>query len=296
MTYLSVNDYCRETFGKKLYKLSLDGGFTCPVRDGTLDTRGCIFCSAAGGGDFAGRGETLAAQIEDAKRRVAAKCGEDCGYIAYFQSFTNTYAPPKRLRALYTPVIRRDDIDVLSIATRPDCLPPETLSLLAELNAEKPVWVELGLQTTKPESVRYIRRGYENGVYLRAVKALRANGIYVITHTILGLPGETPEDMENTLRYALAAGTNGVKLQLLHVLEGTDLAADWRAGKFRTLTMEEYIDILARLIPLLPPGVAVHRLTGDGNKKDLLSPLWSGDKKRVLNEIKSCKLPVASCQ
>ena len=292
MDYYSVNDYCRETFGKKLYKLSLDGGFTCPVRDGTLDTRGCIFCSAAGGGDFAGRGETLEAQIEDAKRRVAAKCGEDCGYIAYFQSFTNTYAPPERLRALYTPVIRRDDIDVLSIATRPDCLPPETLSLLAELNAEKPVWVELGLQTTRPESVRYIRRGYENGVYLRAVKALQENGIYVITHIILGLPGETPEDMENTLRYALDAGTNGVKLQLLHVLEGTDLAADWHAGKFRTLTMEEYIDILARLIPLLPPDVAVHRLTGDGNKKDLLSPLWSGDKKRVLNEIK--KLQVAS--
>ncbi len=287
MTYLSVNDYCRVTFGKKLYKLSLDGGFTCPVRDGTLDTRGCIFCSAKGGGDFAGRGETPDAQIEDAKRRVAAKCGENCGYIAYFQSFTNTYAPAERLRSLYMPVIRRDDIDVLSIATRPDCLPPETLSLLRELNGIKPVWVELGLQTTRPESVRYIRRGYGNEVYAAAVKALRAAGIYVITHIILGLPGEAPEDMEQTLRYALAAGTDGVKLQLLHVLEGTDLAEDWRAGKFGTLTMEEYLRILSRLLPLLPEGVAVHRVTGDGNKKDLLSPLWSGDKKRVLNAIKA---------
>ena len=286
MNYLSVNSYCRKTYGKKLYKLSLDGGFTCPTRDGTLGTRGCVFCSAAGAGDFTGRGANVDAQIEDAKRRVAAKCRGDVGYIAYFQSFTCTYAAVHRLRELYLPVIRREDISVLSIATRPDCLPEETLELLAELNEIKPVWVELGLQTTKPESVEYIRRGYENDVYTQAVKALRSRGIYTVTHIILGLPGETPQDMEETLRFALAAGTNGVKFHLLHVLEGTDLAEDWRAGKFQTLTMEEYIDILARLIPLLPPDVAVHRLTGDGSKKDLLSPLWSGEKKRVLNAIR----------
>jgi radical SAM protein (TIGR01212 family) len=283
----TLNDYCRREFGKKLYKLSLDAGFTCPTRDGTLGTRGCTFCSAAGSGEFTGRGKTVDAQIEDAKRRVAAKCRGDVGYIAYFQSFTNTYAPADRLRDIYLPVIRRSDISVLSIATRPDCLPPDTLDLLAELNGIKPVWVELGLQTTKPESVEYIRRGYENEVYAEAVKALRARRIYVITHIILGLPGETPAEMEETLRYALAAGTDGVKFQLLHVLEGTDLAEDWRAGKFRTLTMEEYTDILARLVSLLPPDVAAHRLTGDGSKKDLLSPLWSGEKKKVLNAIRA---------
>ena len=287
MNYLSLNDYCRETFGKKLYKLALDGGFTCPTRDGTLGTRGCIFCSAAGAGEFTGRGKDIEEQITDAKRRVAAKAGEDCGYIAYFQSFTNTYAPAERLRALYEPVLRRDDISVLSIATRPDCLPPETLSLLSELNEIKPVWVELGLQTAKPESIAYIRRGYENAVFAGAVNALRERGIYVIAHIILGLPGETPEDMEQTLRFALESGVNGVKFQLLHVLRGTDLAEDWRAGKFQTLTVDEYIDILARLIPLLPPDVAVHRLTGDGSKKDLLAPLWSGEKKKVLNAIRA---------
>ena len=286
MNYYSMNDYCRETFGKKLYKLSLDGGFTCPVRDGTLDTRGCVFCSAAGAGEFTGRGKTLGAQIEDAKKRVAAK-HKGGGYIAYFQSFTNTYAPPEKLRALYLPVVSRPDIDVLSVATRPDCLGPETLAVLRELSAVKPVWVELGLQTVKPESVLYIRRGYENETYTAAVRALKAAGIYVITHIILGLPGETGTDMAATLRFALDAGTDGVKLQLLHVLEGTDLAADWRAGKFETLSLEEYIRILGRLLPMLPPGVAVHRLTGDGSKKDLLAPLWSADKKRVLNAIKN---------
>ena len=288
-----MNDYCRRTFGRKLYKLSLSGPFTCPTRDGTLGTRGCIFCSAAGAGDFAGRGKTVEEQIEDAKRRVAAK-HKDGGYIAYFQSFTNTYASADTLRALFEPVIRRADIDVLSVATRPDCLEPEKIQLLQELNAIKPVWVELGLQTTKKESVKYIRRGYENEVYTAAVKALREAGIYVITHIILGLPGETAEDMQNTLRYALAAGTDGVKLQLLHVLEGTDLAEDWRAGKFQTLSMEEYLQILSVLLPMLPPDVAVHRLTGDGAKKDLLSPLWSGEKKKVLNAIRL--LPAATAR
>ncbi len=286
MNYLTLNDYCRQTFGKKLYKLSLDGGFTCPTRDGTLGTRGCIFCSAAGSGDFAARGRTLDEQIEDAKRRVAAK-HKGGGYIAYFQSFTGTYAPVNVLREKFLPVITREDIDVLSIATRPDCLEPEKIQLLRELNDIKPVWVELGLQTTKPESVKYIRRGYENEVFADAVRALRNAGIYVISHIILGLPGETEADMQNTLRFALDCGVNGVKLQLLHVLEGTDLAEDWRKGRFQTLTLEEHLHILSVLLPMLPPDVAVHRLTGDGAKKDLLSPLWSADKKAVLNAIRT---------
>ena len=285
--YTSMSEYCRRAYGKKLYKLSLDGGFTCPTRDGTLGVRGCTFCSAAGSGEFTGRGNSIDEQIADAKRRVAAKCRGEVGYIAYFQSFTGTYAPADRLKSVYQPVIARPDIDVLSIATRPDCLPEDTLALLSALNKIKPVWVELGLQTSKPESVSYIRRGYENAVYADAVRALRERGIYVITHIILGLPGETPDDMEATFRFALAAGTDGVKFQLLHVLEGTDLAADWRAGSFDTLSLEEYVDILARLLKILPPEVAVHRLTGDGSKKDLLSPLWSAEKKKVLNAIRS---------
>ena len=286
IAYTSMSEYCRRVYGKKLYKLSLDGGFTCPTRDGSLGARGCVFCSAAGSGEFTGKGKNIDEQIADAKRRVAAKCRGDVGYIAYFQSFTGTYAAADRLRNLYLPVIARPDIDVLSIATRPDCLPQDTLALLSELNRIKPVWVELGLQTSKPESVSYIRRGYENGVYAAAVRALRERGIYVITHIILGLPGETPDDMEATLRFALAAGTDGVKFQLLHVLEGTDLADDWRAGKFETLSLDEYVEILARLLQILPPEAAVHRLTGDGSKKDLLSPLWSAEKKKVLNAIR----------
>ena len=285
MQVYSVNDYCRETFGKKLYKLSLDGGFTCPNRDGTKGTGGCIFCSRAGSGDFAEAGGDLNGQIERAKARVAAK-HRDGGYIAYFQSFSNTYAPAERLRALFAPVIERPDIDVLSVATRPDCLPAETLELLAELNRRKPVWVELGLQTTKPESVSFIRRAYETPVYDEAVRALKARGLYVITHIILGLPGETAEDMENTLLYAVNAGTDGVKLQLLHVLTDSDLFPLWLAGRIPTLSMEDYLALLKRLLPLLPPGVAVHRLTGDGSKKTLAAPLWSANKKAVLNAIR----------
>ena len=279
----TLTDFCRETYGKKLYKLSLDGGFTCPTRDGTLGTRGCTFC-AAGSGDFTGRGKTVDEQIEDAKQKVAAKA-KGCGYIAYFRSYTGTWAPPERLRALYLPVAKREDIDVLSIATRPDCLGDGVMEVLKELRAVKPLWVELGLQTTRPESVEAIRRGYKNEVYADAVRRLKAAGIYVVTHMILGLPGETAADAQKTLRYALDAGTDGVKFHLLYVSEGTDLAADWRAGRFETLTMDEYIGWLSALLPMLPPDVTVHRLTGDGSKKDLLSPLWSGEKKKVLNRL-----------
>ena len=280
-----MNDYCRKTFGKKLYKLSLDGGFTCPNRDGSLGVGGCMFCSAGGSGEFTGRGGDLDAQIEDAKRRVAAK-NRDGGYIAYFQSFTNTYAPVETLREKFAPVIERPEIDVLSVATRPDCLEPEKVALLRELSAIKPVWVELGLQTTKEESARYIRRGYGTPVYDDAVRRLKDAGLYVITHVILGLPGETVADMQATVRHAVAAGTDGIKLQLLHVLRGTDLCADFEAGRFETMTLDEYVAVLKAVLPLIPDDVTVHRLTGDGDKKTLVSPLWSGDKKRVLNRIR----------
>ncbi len=285
MNHYSLNDYCRARFGKKLYKLSLDGGFTCPNRDGTKGTGGCIFCSSSGSGDFAAHGADINAQIEAAKARVRRK-NKNGGYIAYFQSFTNTYAPAQRLRALFTPVIARDDIDVLSVATRPDCLPPDVLELLSELNKIKPVWVELGLQTTKPESVRFIRRAYENEVYDSAMRELKRRGIYTVTHIILGLPGETLADMETTLRRALAAGTDGVKLQLLHILKDSDLYPLWQAGKIRTLTMEEYLELLLALVPQIPNDVAIHRLTGDGDKRTLASPLWSADKKAVINAIR----------
>ena len=286
MHYYSINDYCRETFGKKLYRLSLDGGFTCPTRDGTLGDRGCIFCSRAGAGEFAARGQDLDAQIEEAKARVAAK-HKDGGYIAYFQSFTNTYAPVERLRALFEPVVKRTDIDVLAVATRPDCLEDDKIALLRELNAVKPVWVELGFQTAKEETARFIRRGYDNSVYDDAVKRLKAAGLYVVTHMIVGLPGETAEDMKHTLRHIAAAGGDGVKIHLLHVLKDADLYEHWRRGEFRTPEKDEYLQILSELLALLPKGMAVHRLTGDGDKKTLAAPLWSADKKDVMNSIKA---------
>lgn len=281
---LTVNEYCRKTYGKKLYKLALDGGFTCPNRDGTLGTGGCIFCSHGGSGEFAEHGDDIDAQIERAKKRVEKK-NKNGGYIAYFQSYTNTYAPTETLRRKFFPVAERADIDVISIATRPDCLPRETLDMLGELNKIKPVWVELGFQTSKDESVKFIRRGYENGVFKNAVRELTSRGIYVIAHMIIGLPGETHGDMKNTLRYMLDSGVNGVKLQLLHVTKDSDLYDYWKNGDFQTLTLEEYLDILSLLVPMIPDSVAVHRLTGDGAKRTLAAPLWSADKKRVLNEI-----------
>lgn len=281
----NLNRFCLESYGEKLYKLSLDGGMTCPNRDGKLDTRGCIFCSAGGSGDFAAPASmSMDGQIEFAKKRVSGKFkGER--YIAYFQAYTNTYAPVEYLRELFMPVIKRDDIAVLSIATRPDCIDEDVLALLAELRAIKPVWVELGLQTVKPESVEYIRRGYDTAVYDEAVKSLNELDIHTVTHIILGLPSETTEDMCASVRHAVNAGTQGIKLQLLHVLEGTDLADDYRAGKFETMELEEYIEALKACLAEIPENVVVHRLTGDGPKKILISPLWSGDKKRVLNAI-----------
>ena len=283
----TLSDYCREQFGEKLYKLSLSAGCTCPNRDGTLDTRGCIFCSAGGSGDFAGDAALpVAEQIAREKWRIASKYhGER--YIAYFQPFTNTYGDLGCLEALYTETIRRDDIAVLSLATRPDCLGQEVLAMLQRLAAIKPVWVELGLQTIHPRTAQYIRRGYDLPVYDAAVKALSTLGIHTVVHLILGLPGETAEDMLASVRYVVESGAGGVKLQLLHILEGTDLAADWRAGKVPVMSLEDYAALLVRCVRLLPPDTVVHRLTGDGPKKLLLAPLWSTDKKRVINTVQA---------
>ncbi len=281
----TTSDYCLELFGEKLYKLSLDAGFSCPNRDGTLDTRGCIFCSAGGSGDFAGdRRESVHEQIEHEKSRVAAKF-RGGRYIAYFQAFTNTYASAAQLEKLFEPVIEREDIAALSIATRPDCLPPETLELLGRLNKIKPVWVELGLQTVHAKSAEYIRRGYPLEVFDRALEALGEPDIHTIVHLILGLPGETREDMLESVRYVGERGAGGVKLQLLHVLEGTDLARDYRAGKFSCFALDEYASLVADCIESLPRDTVVHRFTGDGPKRSLIAPLWTAVKKRVLNTV-----------
>ena len=282
---MTFNQYCRERFGCKVYKLSLDGGFTCPNRDGTLDTRGCIFCSAYGGGEFAeGACGSVAEQLEKAKARVAAK-NKGGKYLAYFQSFTGTYGPRPRLEALYREALAPADIVGMSIGTRPDCLSEEIVSLLGELNREKPVFVELGLQTVHEETARYIRRGYETPVYYDAVKRLQAVGIHTVTHIILGLPGETPEMAAETTRAAIAAGTEGVKFHLLHVLRDTDLEKDYAAGKFQTLSLPQYTQWLDLCLAELKADTVIHRITGDGAKRDLIAPLWSADKKHVLNYL-----------
>ena len=282
MGYRSFNEYCREQFGCKVYKLSIDAGFTCPNRDGTLGTGGCIFCSGAGAGEFAERGDSVTAQLERAKARVAHK-NAGGKYLAYFQAFTNTYAPVEKLEALYREAMALSEVVGIAIGTRPDCLPEDVVALLEPLNREKPVLVELGLQTVHERSAAYIRRGYVNQVYFDAVARLKTAGIHVVTHIILGLPGENPEMAAQTTRQAVEAGTDGVKFHLLHVLRGTDLERDYREGRFRCLELEEYAHWLKTCLQELPPEVVVHRITGDGAKRDLVAPLWSGDKKRVLN-------------
>ena len=284
--YRTLNEHYREKYGCKVYKLAIDAGFTCPNRDGTAGRGGCIFCSAFGGGEFAEKScQSIAQQLERAKARVSAK-NKEGKYIAYFQSFSNTYAPESHLRQLYYEAIAPEDIAGLAIGTRPDCLSGKVVQLLREINEIKPVSVELGLQTTNPASVRYIRRGYENEVYFDAVRRLKAAGIEVVTHIILGLPEETPETAAKTTADAVAAGTDGVKFHLLHVLRGTDLEKEYRQGKFRCLELEEYAHWLKTCLKEVPPHVTVHRITGDGAKRDLVAPLWSGDKKRVLNYLK----------
>lgn len=284
MRYNSLNNYLRNKFGKKVYKISIDGGFTCPNRDGKISTGGCIFCSAKGSGDFAtSKSLSITQQIEQGKERVRSKTKDNC-FIAYFQAFTNTYAPIDVLESKFTEAINHKDIVALSVATRPDCVDEEVLSLLEKLNKIKPVWVELGLQTIKESSVDYIRRGYENSVYVDTATKLRNIGIEVITHIILGLPNESKFDMLRSVDFACKY-SDGIKLQLLHILKGTDLLKDYEDSKFNALTMEQYIGILCDAVSIIPKNVIIHRLTGDGDKKILVAPLWSGNKKVVLNTI-----------
>lgn len=282
---LRLNDYLRDTFGCKVYKITLNAGFTCPNRDETIGTGGCIFCSAGGSGEFAGSSElSITEQIELGKARLEKKI-RDGKYIAYFQAYTNTYAPVERLRSVYMEAIRHKDIVAVSIATRPDCLPDEVLELLDELNHIKPIWVELGLQTIHEDTARYIRRGYELCVYDKAVIELRKRNIEVITHVILGLPQESVQDIIETVDYVCRNGATGIKLQLLHILKGTDLEREYLEGNVQVLSEDEYINILEKCIEVIPDDIVIHRLTGDGDKRILVAPLWSGDKKHVLNRI-----------
>lgn len=285
MEYLSFNKYLKDKFGQKVYKISLDGGFTCPNRDGKTGTRGCIFCSKGGSGDFAeSREMSITEQIESGKKKVEKKI-KSGKYIAYFQAFTNTYAPVEMLRQKYEEAINHPDIVALSIATRPDCLGDDVLRLLDEMNKIKPVFVELGLQTIHQKSAKYIRRGYDLSVYDKAVRDLKKIGVNVVVHVILGLPNESENDMLETVKYVCESGANGIKLQLLHVIDGTDLAKDYEKGLFKTLKFDEYVNLIVKCVKIIPKDIVIHRLTGDGAKKDLIAPLWSADKKRVLNAI-----------
>ena len=285
MEYLSFNKYLKDKFGQKVYKISLDGGFTCPNRDGKAGTQGCIFCSKGGSGDFAeSREMSITEQIESGKKKVEKKI-KSGKFIAYFQAFTNTYAPVEILRQKYEEAINHPDIVALSIATRPDCLGDDVLRLLNEMNKIKPVFVELGLQTIHQKSAKYIRRGYDLSVYNKAVRDLKKIGVNVVVHVILGLPNESENDMLETVKYVCESGANGIKLQLLHVIDGTDLAKDYEKGLFKTLEFDEYINLIVKCVKIIPKDIVIHRLTGDGAKKDLIAPLWSADKKRVLNAI-----------
>lgn len=285
--FYSLDFYLKQTFGEKIYKLALDGGMSCPNRDGTLGHGGCIFCSEGGSGDFAEKScGSVTAQIENAKERVSKKI-KTGRYIAYFQSYTNTYAPVSYLKKLFTEAISHPDIAALSIGTRPDCLPDEVIELLSDLNKIKPVWVELGLQTIHDQTAIRINRGYLLPCFEDAVSRLKQKNISVVVHVILGLPGESKSDMLETIRY-LAAHPNkpeGIKLQLLHILRGTVLAEQFEKAPFPVFSMEEYISLLTECIRLLPPDMVIHRISGDGPKSLLIEPLWSGNKRLVLNSI-----------
>lgn len=286
--YYSLNEYIRQTYNTKMYKLSLSGGMTCPNRDGLIDNRGCIFCSAGGSGDFTGaalsKDNNIDIQIDTAKALVSRKySGSD--YIAYFQSYTNTYADVNYLRRLFYDVVKRPEIRILSIATRPDCLSSDIIELLAELNSIKPVWIELGLQTIHERTAKYIRRGYTLDVFEEAVRNLNRIGIRPIVHMIIGLPGENESMILETAKYLSHCNISGVKLQLLHVLKNTDLAQEYFNGSVDILSLTQYSEILGKIIKLLPPDCVMHRLTGDGPKNLLIAPLWSSNKKNVINTI-----------
>lgn len=285
--YHSLNYHLRKTYGEKLYKISLDGGMTCPNRDGTLGTRGCIFCSKGGSGDFAAsKTLSITEQIETGKQQAARKYIGN-SYIAYFQAYTNTYAPAAYLRQIFTEAIQNPNIRILSIATRPDCLGPDVISLLKELAAIKPIWVELGLQTIHEDTARFIRRGYDLPVFERAIHDLRNAGITVIVHTILGLPGESRKQMLQTVNYLNTQDIQGIKFQLLHILKDTDLADYYERHPFPLPDMETYFSILAEQLTHLRPDIVVHRLTGDGPKQLLIAPLWTGNKRQVLNQMQA---------
>lgn len=269
--YFALNTYLTETYGHKIHKIALDGGFTCPNRDGTLGTRGCIFCSGKGSGDFA--------------LKELPPDSDGIPKIAYFQSFTNTYGPIEKLSQCFSAAISHPDTAILSIATRPDCLSDEVVSLLKQLNTSKPVWVELGLQTIHEDTAKFIRRGYPLEVFTDAVYRLHEAGISIIVHTILGLPGESDTDILETHRFLSGLPIQGIKLQLLHVLKGTDLNTLYQEAPFQIYTLEDYVDILIRCIEVLPQNIVIHRITGDGPKQLLTAPLWSGHKKKVLNTI-----------
>lgn len=281
--YTALSPYLKRRFGCKVYKLSLSAGCTCPNRDGTLGARGCIFCS--GSGEFPASGSaSISEQLEQAKY-ILGKKAQGAKFIAYFQDFTNTYGAVSRLEPLFLAAMEPDDVVALSIATRPDCLPEDILRMLARLRAKKPVFVELGLQTIHDNTAQYIRRGYPLSVFDDAVQKLHVLEIEVIAHQILGLPGETAEMMAETTRHLGSVHVDGVKLHLLHILRGTDLAREYADGRIQMLELDAYIDILEQCLAVLPPDVVIHRLTGDGAKRDLIAPLWSADKKRVLSAI-----------
>ena len=283
--YYALDYYLKQNFGEKLYKISLNGGCSCPNRDGTCGTRGCIFCSEGGSGDFAASSSlSVVDQLAYGKGLVRPKYNGH-SYIAYFQAYTNTYAPACHLRRIFTEAISDPEVRILSIATRPDCLSPEILTLLAELNAIKPVWVELGLQTIHERTANWMRRGYPLSVFEQAVHSLHAIGVQIITHVILFLPGESEADMLATIHYLNALPIDGIKLQLLHVLRGTDLAADHEAGLFRTYERDEYLNLVIDCLEHLRPDMIIHRITGDGPKDLLIAPLWASRKREVLNML-----------
>ena len=283
--YHSMDYDLKELYGEKVYKITLNGGMTCPNRDGKVGHGGCIFCSAAGSGDFAGSATcSITKQLAMGKENLTKKRPVH-SYIAYFQAFTNTYAPVEYLRQIYMEAIQDPDVQILSIATRPDCLPDDVLQLLEEINQIKPVWVELGLQTIHPQTATYIRRGYPLEVFEEAVNNLRKRNISVITHTILGLPGENEDMMLETIDYLNKMDIQGIKLQLLHILKGTDLALDYEKQPFWSPTMEEYISLLGQCSASLRPDITIHRLTGDGPKELLIAPLWTSQKRTVLNTL-----------
>ncbi|NSJ26982.1 TIGR01212 family radical SAM protein [Blautia glucerasea] len=281
--YHSLDYMLRQMFGEKIYKVTLNGGMTCPNRDGKIGERGCIFCSAGGSGDFAASASlSITEQIRQQIQMLSAKRPIH-KYIAYFQAYTNTYAPVEYLERIFTEAIQNPDICAISIGTRPDCLEEPVIRLLSRLNQIKPVWVELGLQTIHEHTARYIRRGYPLSCFDQAMQSLHQAGLDVIVHTILGLPGETSRDVLDTMKYLNACQIQGIKLQLLHVLSGTDLAADYQTGKFSVLDREEYIDLVIRCLEHLDPSIVIHRVTGDGPKDLLIAPLWASRKREVLN-------------